>query len=504
LAWLARKASEEERATFGPALLDAARARRYRTDPVGWVQDKLGEFLWSKQRQIMESVRDHRRTAVRSSHGPGKSRVASRVVSWWLDTHEPGTAFAATSAPTQPQVRGVLWREINDAHRKGHLIGRVNQTEWLVGNELIGFGRKPADPAEGGTDETVTAFHGQHAPYMLVVLDEAGGIPGPLWAAAKSLITGRNNRILAIGNPDDPTSEFEKICRPGSGWNVITISTFDTPNFTGEDVPDALREVLPDRIWLEEFIRDYGEGSNLYLSKVLGEFPKDVSDAVVPYSWAYQCTQMEGRTVNPDKIVSLGCDIGAGVDETVITPMQDRKFMPQRRSRHDDPMKAVGEIVNAIREYRNWPIIGEDGVRIRVNIDAIGVGWGVAGRVKEVCEENGWTDVEVNAVKVSEQASKPDQYKNLRAELWWGAREACHDKLWDLTEVDDHCINELTTPKWSENSSGQIEVEKREKIVARLKRSPDNASSLILAPFVPPKSNVGEEVTVFYAAGRRR
>jgi hypothetical protein len=192
------------------------------------------------------------------------------------------------------------------------------------------------------------------------------------------------------------------------------------------------------------------------------------------------------------------------VDETVITPMQDRKFMPQRRSRHDDPMKASGEIVNAIREYRNWPIIGEGGVRIRVNIDAIGVGWGVAGRVKEVCEENGWADVEVNAVKVSEQASKPDQYKNLRAELWWAAREACHDKLWDLSEVDDHCINELTTPRWSENSSGQIEVEKREKIVARLKRSPDNASSLILAPFVPPKSSVGEEVSVSYAAGRRR
>jgi hypothetical protein len=258
---------------------------------------------------------------------------------------------------------------------------------------------------------------------------------------------------------------------------VITISTFDPPNFSGEEVPDALREVLPDRIWLEEFIRDYGEGSNLYLSKVLGEFPKDVSDAVVPYSWAYQCTQLEGRTVNPDKIVSLGVDIGAGVDETVITPMQDRKFYPQRRSRHDDPMKAVGEIVNAIREYRSWPILGEDGVRIRVNLDAIGVGWGVAGRLAEVCREKGWDDVEVNAVKVSESSSRPDEHKNLRAELWWAAREACHDKLWDLSDVDDHCINELTTPKWSEYSSGQIEVEKREKIVARLKRSPDNAST---------------------------
>jgi hypothetical protein len=79
-----------------------------------------------------------------------------------------------------------------------------------------------------------------------------------------------------------------------------------------------------------------------------------------------------------------------------------------------------------------------------------------------------------------------------------------HDKLWDLSELDDICINELTTPKWSENSSGQIEVAKREKIVARLKRSPDNASSLILAPFVPQRSSVGEEVLVSYTAGRRQ
>jgi hypothetical protein len=41
--------------------------------------------------------------------------------------------------------------------------------------------------------------------------------------------------------------------------------------------------------------------------------------------------------------------------------------------RHD-PIKALGEIVNAIDEYMSWPILGEEGVRIRVNVDAIGVG----------------------------------------------------------------------------------------------------------------------------------
>ena len=42
-------------------------------DPAGWVRDRLGEHLWSKQVEILESVRDNRRTAVHSCHGAGKS-----------------------------------------------------------------------------------------------------------------------------------------------------------------------------------------------------------------------------------------------------------------------------------------------------------------------------------------------------------------------------------------------------------------------------------------------
>lgn len=475
----------------------------YLGDPIAWGTEKLQEHYWSKQREILESVRDNRRTAVRSSHGIGKSFIAARAAAWWLDTHPVGSAFVATSAPTDKQVGAVLWREINKAHRKGDLIGRVNQKEWFIGTEMVGFGRKPADPAEGGDDETVTAFQGIHAEFVLVVLDEAGGIPAPLWAAAKSLMTGEGNHILVIGNPDNPSGEFERVCRPNSGWNVIGVSTFETPNFTDEVVPDALLRALPSQQWLDEFILDYGEESNIYTAKVLGQFPRDASDAVVPYSWAYACKELDFG-IRPDTVVQMGVDVGAGVDESVITVLHDRKFLEQRRSRHDDPMKSVGEIISCIGEYRPIPTRGDNGVRVRVNIDAIGVGWGVAGRVAEVCEEKGWFDVEVNPIQVSELSGEPEKYKNLRSELWWAAREACHDKLWDLSRVDDQCISELTTPKWSENSSGQIEVEKREKIVARLGRSPDNASSLILAPYT---GGAPEMVVTHYndvrARGRR-
>ncbi len=45
----------------------------FAADPVGWVQGELGDHLWSKQQAIAESVRDNRRTAVKSCHNAGKA-----------------------------------------------------------------------------------------------------------------------------------------------------------------------------------------------------------------------------------------------------------------------------------------------------------------------------------------------------------------------------------------------------------------------------------------------
>lgn len=55
------------------------RAERWAQDPSSWVRDRLGQTVWSKQREIMESVRDNRKTAVRSCHGAGKAMW----LRWW-------------------------------------------------------------------------------------------------------------------------------------------------------------------------------------------------------------------------------------------------------------------------------------------------------------------------------------------------------------------------------------------------------------------------------------
>jgi hypothetical protein len=467
---LARLPHETQRTVLA---LAAARIKLRRsvtpiTNPVEWVTVKLREHLWSSQAAIAQSVRDNRSTAVQSCHGAGKSFTASRIAAWWLSTHEPGDAFVISTAPSFGQVRVILWREIGKAHRRGHLIGRLNQTEWFIGEELVGMGRKPNDYDE-------SAFQGIHARYVLVIVDEAGGVPKSLFDAAITLTTNADSRILAIGNPDDPGSYFATICKPGSGWNVMKISAFDTPNFTGEAVPEVVSEGLVSTLWVEERRKEWGEDSPLYVSKVKGEFPVAAADSLVRYEDVLACQRLEEDMSDGPSV--LGVDVGAGGDYSVIRERKGNKAGQTWTDHTADPESIVKKVMFAIRET---------GASI-VNIDIIGVGHGIAGHLRDLCRQAG-LDVEIVGVNVAEKSSDPERFVNLRAEIWWTiGRELSRDKAWDLSDVDDNAIAQLVATKYQiERRSGRIIAEAKEQVRKRLGRSPDDADALLLAFYRAP------------------
>ncbi len=98
-----------------PDYSDSVRAMWAR-DPVRFVSETLGANPWSKQVEILEAIRDHVRVAVRSCNGSGKTYIAAHVVLWWLMCHPD--AIVITTAPTDHQVRNILWREIRRAHHE--------------------------------------------------------------------------------------------------------------------------------------------------------------------------------------------------------------------------------------------------------------------------------------------------------------------------------------------------------------------------------------------------
>lgn len=446
---------------------------RWRRDPVAWARERAGIELWSKQVEILESVRDHSNTAVKSCHSAGKSFTAALLTCWWIDVHPVGTARVITTAPTSKQVDAVLWYEIGRMHRRLGLRGDCNIREWWINKQMVALGRKPPDHSDA-------AFQGMHAKYLLVIFDEAYGIPKALWDEGSSLASNEYGRQLAIGNPDGP-GEFQDVCQPGTVWNVVHVSYRHTPAFTGEKISKSLSENLISRRWVEERKKAWGEDSALFMAKCEGDFPAQGDPfSIVRHDWAMRCKALEFPESDHDEI-EAGVDVGAGGDRTVIRARKGMKAWHEESFVDSDPMKTVGRLIEKINEW---------GVS-RVKVDVTGIGWALGGRLRELSKKHNPTskdtthNAEIVRVNFGERPSPGNEKKflNRRAEIYWMVgRELSRLGQWDLGAVDDQVIHELTSSRYEiMDSYGKIKVEKKDQVIKRLKMSPDRAEALLLA-----------------------
>lgn len=428
-------------------------------DPERWVKEVLQEFLWSKQREILQSLQVNRYTAVQSCHDSGKSYVSSRGGAQWVDTRPD--PFLVSTAPTWKQVNSILWREMRKAHRKGGLPGRINlDAEWFMnGDELVGFGRKPADYDQ-------SAFQGIHALNVMVIIDEAGGVPKSIFDAVDSLATNIRARVLAIGNPDDPSSHFAEVCKPGSGWNVIKISAFDTPAFTGEAVPDYLLDLLISREWVEERKKRWGERSPIYISKVLGEFPEVTDDTLLTPRMIREAQERDTRELVRAHRGRLGVDVARfGDDKTALYRAQGGRVRRIKVLHKADTMETA--------DWVRWHLGKYPGEFAQ--IDVVGVGGGVYDRLRQL-------GVNVREFNSSQRAFDKIRFGNRRAECYWHLRDLADAGELDLPETgaDDDLIAQLGSIKWK-LMGGKIFIESKEEMRERGMPSPDLADAVVMA-----------------------
>jgi hypothetical protein len=384
-----------------------------------------------------------------------------------------------TTAPGGDQVSGILWEDIRKIHKRLGLPGKIGlDNKWRIDGVLVASGRKPADKADGA-DEDPDTGQGFHRRYLLVVLDDAGGLDTWLWDAAENITTGDDCRILGTGNPDHAGSRFAQLCEHPL-WTAFKASLFDSPNFTGEYVPGDLRPVLTTRAWQEARLSDWGREDRRYISKVLAEFPKDHPDQVVPASALGECFFAEPRAAAELLPVVLGVDVGGGSDLTVVRERRGVQARGRWAYAGSDPEKSADLVMEAIRATG----------ATMVNVDANGVGHGLVGDLRrQIRRGDAGRDVTVNAIMTGAAASDPAKYKNLRAELWWViGREASQHREWDLSRAaeGETVKTELLLPRWKLDALGKIVIEPKEDIRKRTGgKSPDDADALLLAFFVP-------------------
>jgi hypothetical protein len=452
--------------SVAPANQQAQAALRIRQDPLRFVRDVLDEELLGKQREILEALRDHQAVFVRSCHDSGKSFVAARAVLWFLMAH-PNDAIVISTAPTHRQVEEVLWREIAVAYGKAKvsLGGRLLTTRLDLGPKWFALGM--------ATDQPVN-FQGFHASNVLVVIDEADAVPAATWTALDSVLTSGNAKVLAIGNPLDPASEFRRrhnsaIGKPGAKCIKISADDVLALSDTGR------YEFLLKRSWVEDVRQQWGETSALYLGKVLAEWPDQGSDTLIPVSWIERA---KGRAVQRG-LRAMGVDVARfGSARTVRTLVEGNWLVFSRATAKEDTMQTAGRTFADINEY----------APVSIAVDDTGVGGAVTDRLRQLGKS-------IMPVNFGGKAYDEQRFVNRGSEIYWLTRQAFeHDLIgfsMDDPEAIDELITDLNRPRYDTDERGRIRVDKlgmgrghTEASLSdqeRIARSPDRGDSFVMA-----------------------
>lgn len=462
------------------------RVAAYRRDPVAWATYMLGSetYIWSKQREILDSVMHHKNTAVKAGHGVGKSYIAAVMVAHWIDVNYPN-AFVATTAPSVSQISAILWREIKriysiieKRYEQGlidhKLPGKINSDtrnpQWQGDNGmLIGFGRKPP---ENKQDD---AFQGIHDEYVLAVGDEAVGLPPELIDALGNITSNENSRRVLLCNPTNPASYVGKIYKENNpAWNKLTISVFDSPNFTDEKkvVPQKILDKLTGPEYVEDKKKEYGENSARYKSRVLGQFAFDVGDSLIqPEDIAVALdTEIEPPATKPN----MGADVASfGDDSSVLYLNHGGKLRFLKTWTKSTAMATARHIHDAAVE---------NGVG-QVRIDAGGFGGAVADLLEEYRAE---AEAEYIIIRMWGNSASPDkrQWFNSRAYWWDTFRTDARSGKIDMDAADEKSEtlqDELMSVEYKIGTTGGVQIESKLDMRKRGLKSPDFADAAIYA-----------------------
>lgn len=442
-------------------MIEIPEAKVIRDDPQFFYEEILGFHAWDKQIETTEAVRDYPFVSVRSGHSTGKTYNIARVGLWFLYAFPP--AIVINTAPTTRQVKYQYWKYFRQAHKnaKHPLGGDLLQTELKIDENwyALGFSTKAQD-GEAASDY----FQGFHGENMLVIVDEASGMHEKVFEAIDGCIaSGMTVRLIYIGNPTRTEGRFhESFTDPD--FHKIRIASTDTPNYkAGETVIPGLAT----KDWVERMARKYGEDSDVYRVRVLGEPPSKSTDTWIPVSYISDAIGADRQRDGHDEYVGVD-PARYGDDSTAIIYRKGNYARVLKKIHKQDTMQIAGEVARLLRvDYPN----------ARARIDIIGIGAGVFDRLRE---QQDIAD-RVEGVNAAAKAVDSAEYYQLRDEGWGLAKEWLKHAI-----LEDHeDWYQFGKPKYKIQSNGSIKIESKEDMKKRGVSSPDVADALILTLVQP-------------------
>lgn len=393
-----------------------------------------------------------RRFTVRAGHGVGKSTVEAWLILWFLLFKRP--VKIPVTANSQDQLRDVVWAEVALWHRK---LPPFLKDMIDVSAERVTVKALPEEAfavARTARPERPEALQGFHSDNLAFFIEEASGIDDVIFETAGGALSSRKSWVFMFGNPTRTSGYFYRSHHEArEQWRCYHVPCQHSSRVGPEYAAGIALE--------------YGEDSNVYRVRVLGEFPLSEDDSVIPLGLIEAAI---GREVVPTEAgIVWGLDVARfGDDSTALAKRKGNMLLePVVEWRKMDLMQTAGRIA---KEYNDTPIGKRPGA---INVDVIGMGGGVVDRLREL-------GLPVRGINVGEApAVDAARYMRQRDELWFLGREWFDSRAVCIPE-DDKLVSELVGPKYRLESSGKLKVESKDDMKKRGVKSPNRADAFLL------------------------
>lgn len=424
--------------------------------------------------------------SVVAMHGPGKTHTAA-LIAHLFNFCFPGRIVVTAPKFTQlttrfmPSFRKILHRAqpwyrklVEDGERKVTWCG---EKDWCL---LLETANKPENLA------------GHHERFLLVIVEEATGVPESLWPVVfGALSSGEIVMLVMISNPTKRTGTFAK-----SHLSAIESRDYYRMRIRLEDTKRV------SSAWVERMARKYGVNSPIYRIRVQGEFASDDAFQLIATEWITNAAHRDfsGDGSLPKLRVSVDVADG-GEDETVITVGRHydshTKILKQKAFSFDLARAQKDAADAAERMFEEFG--GRKGQDDFV-VDSLGVGTGCAGELYD----RGHVVIRYKGGEASDNDKK---WRNRRTQSYLVTRDAFRDGLISFADdsIDEYEELEAQLCSVKRKIVGDDKVEDlvtREEMRREGIKSPDRADSLVMqfatqAPVFSPASH-GKEPEITY------
>ena len=438
----------------------------WKQSPLLFVHDCIAATPSTQQIELLQAIGKEKRVTVRSGHGCGKDSGASWIALWFMITRP--YAKVVVTAPTNRQLRDIFLAEISKWLRQSPVAD-----EFIVRKDSIQHKEAPKEwwlrlisPSIRATKEeqaeTLAGLHGDH---LLIICDEASGIPDPTFVPLEGALTQPDNKVLLIGNMTRNFGYFYDTHFHATIKKSWTKLHWDSRKSTNVD------KSMP-----EYFATKYGLDSNIFRIRVEGNPPLQDEDTLIPLWTAEQCIGNDFE-VAEDEPLYLGVDVARyGNDASVILPRRGLKIFPWDMYRKLNTIDLGGFINQSYQE------LDADGCAI----DVIGIGAGVADWLEKHNMRN------LYQVNVANSSSDIGKFNRLRDELWIRVRDNCLLGKYSFPDImvkggieslGKQLANELACVRYTFNAHGGYIIESKKDLKTRGIASPNIADALCLTEY---------------------